>query len=122
MRRQRREGAVMSAQATTETPEYIQYEVNEGVATIWLNRPEVKNCVNWALLTQMGEAVNRAEADESVRVVLFRGRGGTFCAGADLNMLGGEFLATTTKSIELAQVSARTYDRIFNLRKPTIAV
>ena len=64
--------------AAEQTPEYIQYEARDGVATIWLNRPEVKNCVNWALLTQMGEAVNRAEADDSVRVVLFRGRGGTF--------------------------------------------
>jgi enoyl-CoA hydratase len=100
----------------------IQYEVVYGVATVWLNRPEVRNCVNWELLTRLGEAVERAEADDDVRVVLFRGRGGTFCAGADLNMLNGEFLATTTKSIELAQVSARTYDRIFNLKKPTIAV
>jgi enoyl-CoA hydratase len=100
----------------------IQYEVVDGVATVWLNRPEVRNCVNWELLTRLGEAVERAEADDDVRVVLFRGRGGTFCAGADLNMLNGEFLATTTKSIELAQVSARTYDRIFNLKKPTIAV
>jgi len=100
----------------------IQYEVDDHVATIWLNRPEVKNCVNWALLTQLGAAVERAERDDDVRVVLFRGRGGTFCAGADLNMLNSEFLQTTTKSIELAQVSARTYDRIFNLRKPTIAV
>jgi enoyl-CoA hydratase/carnithine racemase len=103
-------------------PEYIQYEVADGVATIWLNRPEVRNCVNWGLLTQMGAAVERAERDDQVRVVLFRGRGGTFCAGADLNMLDGEFLQTTTASIELAQVSARTYDRIFNLKKPTIAV
>jgi enoyl-CoA hydratase len=103
-------------------PEFIQYEVVDGVATIWLNRPEVRNCVNWGLLTQMGAAVERAERDDAVRVVLFRGRGGTFCAGADLNMLDGEFLQTTTASIELAQVSARTYDRIFNLKKPTIAV
>jgi enoyl-CoA hydratase/carnithine racemase len=103
-------------------PEFIQYEVVDGVATIWLNRPEVKNCVNWELLAQMGEAVERADRDDEVRVVLFRGRGGTFCAGADLNMLNDEYLQTTTKSIELAQVSARTYDRIFNLKKPTIAV
>ncbi|HUA47258.1 MAG TPA: enoyl-CoA hydratase/isomerase family protein, partial [Solirubrobacteraceae bacterium] len=86
--------------------EVIQYEVVDGVATIWLNRPEVRNCVNWELLRQLGAAVEAAAADDEVRVVLFRGRGGTFCAGADLNMLGGEFLATTTKSIELAQVSA----------------
>jgi enoyl-CoA hydratase len=102
--------------------EYIQYEVAENVATIWLNRPEVKNCVNWGLLVQMGEAIERAAADDDVRIVLFRGRGNTFCAGADLNMLNGEFLATSTKSIELAQRSARTYDAIFNLNKPTVAV
>jgi enoyl-CoA hydratase len=102
--------------------EVVQYEVVDGVATVWLNRPEVRNCVNWEVLTGLGEAVERADRDEDVRVVLFRGRGGTFCAGADLNMLDSEFLQTTTKSIELAQVSARTYDRIFNLKKPTIAV
>jgi enoyl-CoA hydratase len=108
--------------AESAEPEFIQYEVADSVATIWLNRPEVRNCVNWGLLTQLGAAVERAERDDEVRVVLFRGRGGTFCAGADLNMLNSEFLATTTASIELAQVSARTYDRIFNLKKPTIAV
>ena len=113
--------AVVDGQVSAE-PEFIQYEVVDGVATVWLNRPEVRNCVNWGLLTQLGAAVERAEADPQVRVVLFRGRGGTFCAGADLNMLNDEFLQTTTASIELAQVSARTYDRIFNLRKPTIAV
>jgi enoyl-CoA hydratase/carnithine racemase len=102
--------------------EFIQYEVKDGIAWIWLNRPEVKNCVNWELLMQMGEAVERAEADPDALAVCFRGRGNTFCAGADLNMLNSEFLATTTKSIEIAQVSARTYDRIYNLRKPTIAV
>ena len=32
----------------------IQYEVEGGVATIWLNRPEVKNCVNWELLIGSG--------------------------------------------------------------------
>jgi enoyl-CoA hydratase/carnithine racemase len=113
--------ALVDGQGAAE-PEFIQYEVADSVATIWLNRPEVRNCVNWGLLTQLGAAVERAERDDEVRVVLFRGRGATFCAGADLNMLNSEFLATTTASIELAQVSARTYDRIFNLKKPTIAV
>ena len=57
-----------------------------------------------------------------MRVVLVRGRGHTFCAGADLNMLDAEFLGTTNNSVEIAQVSARTYDRAFNLAKPTVAV
>src|SRR4051812_36385563 len=104
------------------TEQFVQYEVADGVATIWLNRPEVKNCVNWALLTQLGAALERAEDDEAVRVVLIRGRGHTFCAGADLNMLDSEFLGTTNNSVKIAQVSARTFDRPFTLSKPTIAV
>ena len=100
----------------------IQYEVADGVATIWLNRPEVKNCVNWELLTDLGAALERAEEDEDARVVVIRGRGHTFCAGADLNMLDSEFLGTTNNSVKIAQVSARTFDRAFNLSKPTVAV
>ena len=106
----------------TSTEDVIQYEVSDSVATIWLNRPEVKNCVNWALLTNLGKALDRAEEDDDVRVVVIRGRGHTFCAGADLNMLDAEFLGTTTNSVKIAQVSARTFDHAFNLGKPTIAV
>src|SRR5437667_6042993 len=95
--------AVISGEPATH--EFVQYEVDDGVATIWLNRPEVKNCVNWALLTQLGAALDRAEDDDDVRVVLIRGRGHTFCAGADLNMLDAEFLGTTNNSVKIAQVS-----------------
>ena len=111
----------MSVQDQVAT-EVVQYEVEDGVATIWLNRPEVKNCVNWDLLTSLGAALDRADDDDDVRVVLIRGRGNTFCAGADLNMLDAEFLGTTNNSVKIAQVSARTFDRAFNLSKPTIAV
>src|SRR5215213_6938043 len=114
-------GAQMNG-ATATTEEFVQYEVADAVCTIWLNRPEVRNCVNWGLLTQLGEALERAEADDAVRVVLIRGRGNTFCAGADLNMLDAEFLGTTNNSVRIAQVSARTFDRAFNLAKPTVAV
>src|SRR3954467_10660769 len=105
-----------------EATEVIQYEVEGGVATIWFNRPEVKNCVNWDLLMGLGAYLERAEDDDDVRVVLIRGRGHTFCAGADLNMLDAEFLGTTNNSVRIAQVSARTFDRAFNLAKPTVAV
>jgi enoyl-CoA hydratase len=104
------------------TEEVIQYEVSDGVATIWFNRPHVKNAVNWELLVGLGELLNRAEDDDDARVVLIRGRGNTFCAGSDLNVLDSQFLGTTNASVKIAQVSARTFDRAFNLAKPTIAV
>ena len=85
----------MATASTAVASDPIQYEVNDQIATIWLNRPEVKNCVNWELLTQMAERVEEAAEDPDVRVVLFRGRGNTFCAGADLRMLGSEFVGTS---------------------------
>jgi enoyl-CoA hydratase/carnithine racemase len=100
----------------------IQYEVDGHIATIWLNRPHIKNAVNWELLTQMAERVEEAATDPDVRVVLFRGRGGTFCAGADLNMLSSTHLKTSRASLELGNLSAKTYDRIHNMDKPTVAI
>jgi len=67
----------------------LQYEVSDGIATIWLNRPEKKNCINWELLIKLGEALDRAEEDDDARVVVIRGRGHTFCAGADLKAIAG---------------------------------
>jgi enoyl-CoA hydratase len=104
------------------TEEVIQYEVKDSVAWIWLNRPHVKNAVNWELLTNLGKALDRAEEDESARVVCIRGRANTFCAGSDLNVLDDQFLGTSQNSVKIAQVSARTFDHAFNLGKPTIAV
>ena len=104
-------------------PEFVQYEVADRVATIWLNRPEVKNCVNWdADSSSSAAALERAERDPDVRVVLIRGRGHTFCAGADLKMLDADFLGTTNNSVEIAQVSARIWDRRSIWPKPTVAV
>lgn len=99
----------------------IQYEVADGIATIWLNRPHKRNCVSPQLLDDLAKAVDRAEADEKALAVVFRGRGNTFCSGADLDLLVGPVLHTSTHSLDLAQKSAKTYDHIFNLKKPTIA-
>ena len=111
----------MTVQEQTTTEGAVEYEVSDGIATIWLNRPHVRNCFNWEQLTTFGAALERAEEDDDARVVVIRGRGHTFFAGADLNMLDSEFLATSANSIKIAQVSARTFDRAFNLAKPTIA-
>ena len=115
----------MSVQEQTtpvaQSDDVLQYEVSDGIATIWLNRPHKRNCINWDLLMKLGEALNRAEEDDDARVVVIRGRGGTFCAGADLDMLDEEFLATTNQSIKIAKISAQTFGHAFNLEKPTIA-
>jgi enoyl-CoA hydratase len=66
--------------------ELVAYEtLDEGrVARIWLNRPEAHNAQNRGLLVQLDEAFLRAEADDTVRVVILAARGKNFSAGHDL--------------------------------------
>ena len=100
----------------------IQYEVaDDGICTIWLNRPHKRNCVSPQLLKELEAAVDRAHEDAQALAVVFRGRGNTFCSGADLDQLVSPVLHATSTSLQLAIDSARTYDKIFNMRKPTIA-
>jgi enoyl-CoA hydratase len=66
--------------------EFLGYEtLDDGtIAVITLNRPRQRNAQNRGLLVELGEAFERAEADDGVRVVLLRGAGASFSAGHDL--------------------------------------
>jgi enoyl-CoA hydratase/carnithine racemase len=67
------------------TAHHIRYEVDgEGIATITIDRPEKRNAMTYAMLGAFIETVARAGADESAKVVIITGGGGTFCAGTDL--------------------------------------
>lgn len=65
----------------------LQYSVDEGVATLLLNRPDKRNALSGELIDALKEALGQAEADASVRVVLIKGAGKDFCSGADLEEL-----------------------------------
>lgn len=56
----------------------------EGVLTITFNRPEKKNALTGAMYAKLADALEAAETDNSVRVILFSGNGGAFTAGNDL--------------------------------------
>ena len=59
-------------------------DTDRGVRTIILNRPERLNAVNPALAAEFPQAIAKASADDSVRVVVIAGAGRAFCAGLDL--------------------------------------
>ncbi|MBT7636392.1 MAG: enoyl-CoA hydratase, partial [Rhodospirillaceae bacterium] len=63
----------------------ILYDVEDGVLTITLNRPDKLNAFTGVMLTEIIDAMDRADADDEVRAIIFTGAGRGFCAGADLS-------------------------------------
>jgi|TARA_Y100000310_G_C20675929_1_gene813029 enoyl-CoA hydratase len=64
--------------------EFLLYDVADKTCTITFNRPEKRNALNTKLLEELDDALDVAEADEDVCVVLFKGAGTAFSAGYDL--------------------------------------
>lgn len=62
----------------------VSHGVADGIATIRLERPERKNALTLAMYTALTASLTKAQADSSVRCVLFAGHPGTFCAGNDV--------------------------------------
>lgn len=62
----------------------IVYETVGPVARIWLNRPSQRNAQDEAMLTELDQAMSRAQADAAVRVIVLAGKGAHFSAGHDL--------------------------------------
>jgi enoyl-CoA hydratase len=68
----------------------VQFSVAEGVATIALNRPEVRNALNLEMCEALLAVSEKVREDDSVRVVFVRGNGPVFCGGADLHERKGK--------------------------------
>ena len=65
----------------------VMFEANKGICTIIIDRPERKNAVDGPTARELANAVRRFEQDASLAVAILWGKGGTFCAGADLKAL-----------------------------------
>lgn len=72
---------------------------DRGVLTLLLNRPEKRNALNGALVASLRAALEEARAGDEVRVILLRGAGPDFCAGADLAELEETLEASTEESL-----------------------
>jgi len=67
------------------TYETIQFTIDQGIAVLTLNRPDRLNSFTQAMHREVRDALDRLQADQSVRVLLLTGAGRGFCAGQDLN-------------------------------------
>lgn len=63
---------------------YVDISVNDGIATVTINRPEAMNALNETVVGQLGAVLDTANADESVHTIVLDGAGKAFVAGADV--------------------------------------
>jgi len=102
------------------TEPILLVEVAEGVARVTLNRPEVRNALNEALLRELESTLRRLEDDPAARVVVLRGAGDrAFCAGADLKKVADR--GTTLQARESFGGLGRILEHMARMRTPVIA-
>lgn len=77
----------------------VTYDVQAGVATITLDHQARRNALSKALVAGVFDGVDRAEADDDVRVVVVRAAGNVFCSGADLSEATGEGMEEGARAI-----------------------
>ena len=102
--------------------ERVLAELDSGVLTLTLNRPEKRNALDSLMIDALHEQLDRAEVDAAVRVLVIRGEGKDFCAGADL----AELLESADKSADENAANALRLGDVFiamrRLPKSVVAV
>lgn len=99
--------------------EHLIFEAATGIATITLNRPKSLNALNRTLLEELAQAVNQAESDAAVRVLIVTGGGErAFASGADIPEFKG---MDPVQALQYAEKVQTVMNRIENFRKPVLA-
>jgi len=89
----------------------IRYAVDEGIATITLDRPERMNAYTERMMLELIDAFDRVDADDAVRAVIVTGEGRAFCAGADLEAGGNTFDVDVRPDSPVRSDGTIDYDR-----------
>ena len=99
----------------------IQVALSGGVATVTLNRPEVRNAFNDAVIAELTQAFTTLGQDDTVRAIVLAADGPAFCAGADLNWMRRMADYTHAENLADAAQLAEMLRVIYTCPKPTVA-
>jgi methylglutaconyl-CoA hydratase len=100
----------------------IMIERDSPKAILWLNRPEVHNAFDDALIREFGKALAELAEDSTIRVVLLAGKGKSFSAGADLEWMKRMAGYSEEENEADARLLAELMHRLDTFPKPTIAL
>lgn len=100
----------------------LETEINETIATIWLNRPEVQNAMNPTMFAELIYTLKKLAKNKDVRVVVLRGRGKSFCAGADLAWMTESGQASYHQNLAESKLLAKCFHQIYIHPTPVVAI
>src|SRR5688572_2251539 len=101
--------------------EILLVEKRDQVAYVTLNRPQIRNAFDEALIAELGSTLAGLDADAAVRAVVLGGAGSAFCAGADLNWMKRMAGYGYEQNLADARALAAMLATLERLPKPTIA-
>ncbi|NEX63247.1 enoyl-CoA hydratase/isomerase family protein [Noviherbaspirillum galbum] len=99
----------------------IEIEHSGPVATVWLNRPDMRNAFNETSIAEITQAFRDLGAQAGVRVIVLAARGPAFCAGADLNWMKKMAGYTHEENLADAAQLADMLRTIYACPKPVVA-
>jgi len=99
----------------------LKVEKKDGIARVTLDRPELRNAFDDALIKLLHEAFVSLGEDKSVRAVILAGNGPAFCAGADLNWMKRMAKYGYDENLADAKALAQMLATLDRMPKPTIA-
>ena len=99
----------------------LKVETSGGVARVTLDRPEIRNAFDDALIAALTKALRALDSDNKVRAVVLAGNGPAFCAGGDLNWMKRMAGYGYEENLSDAQALADLMKTLDRMRKPTIA-
>lgn len=101
--------------------QYIETQLTQGIAVIWMNRPEQRNALNDVLINEITDAVSLAIEDDDARAIVLAGRGKAFCAGADLNWMKTASAMSADEARKDSGSLANLLRLLYESPKPTVA-
>jgi methylglutaconyl-CoA hydratase len=100
---------------------YLELKYDSGIATVTLNRPEVRNAFNDEVIAELTATIVEYGARPEVRCIVLAGNGPSFCAGADLNWMKRMASYTYDENLSDARALAQMLRVLYRCEKPTIA-
>jgi methylglutaconyl-CoA hydratase len=99
----------------------VEFSIENAVAKVTLNRPEVHNAFNEDVIASLIECFDKVNENENIRVMILQARGKSFSAGADLNWMKKMAAYSEEENLADAQQLALMLSKLYHLSKPTIA-